>query len=243
MRWLFVGAWITLLCGGVAAQGNSYPAAASLTRILDGLEETQAGFRPAVSYQIVREYRLSGSTESRSDSDVVAEVDFQPPAKKNYRIQKSSGSDRGVQVVRRLLDHEVAAASHQGRTALTRENYDFSYVGDTALDGQRCYILELRPKRKEPDLIKGKIWVDQHSFVVRYIEGELAKSPSWWLKRVSVKLTFSEVGGAWLQTGMEATADVRIAGTHTLTSRTLDYRPADDVASVGPSIQSASHKP
>jgi hypothetical protein len=242
-HWLLMGASITLLCCGAVAQGNAYAAAMPLSRIVDALEKAQAGVRPTVSYQVVREYRLSGSTDSRSDSEVVAEVDVRPPAEKNYRIQKSSGSDRGLQVVRRVLDHEVAAAGNQGRTALTRENYDFSYIGDTMLDGQHCYILGLKPKRKETDLITGEVWVDEHSFVVRHLEGELAKSPSWWVRRVSVKLAFSEVGGAWLQTSMEATADVRIAGTHILRSRTLDYRSADDFAWVGPSIESASRKP
>ena len=239
---LLMGAAFTLLCCSAVAQGNADAAAGSVGRIVGAMEEAQAGVRPAVSYQIVREYRLSGSPESRSDSEVLAEVDFRPPDSKNYKIQKSSGSDRGLQVVRRLLDHEVTAASSQGRTAVTTDNYDFSYVGVSTLDGQPCYILQLRPKRKEADLIAGNVWVDEHSFLVRHIEGELAKSPSWWLKKVSVKLSFSEVGGAWLQTGMEATADVRIAGPHTLSSRTLDYRPANDVASVGPSIQSVSHR-
>ena len=242
-RWLFMGIWVALQCCGALAQGNSYPTPLSLNRIIDALEEAQTGIRPAVSYQIVREYRLSGSTDSRSDSKIVAELNFRPPTTKDYRIQKSSGSGRGLQVVRRLLDHEVAMASNEGPSALTRENYDFGYIGDTRMNGQRCYILGLRPKRKETDLITGQIWVDEHTFVVRHIEGELAKSPSWWLKRVSVKLTFSEVGGAWLQTEMEATADVRIAGPYTLTSRTLDYRPANDFAAVGQSIQFASRKP
>jgi|SRR5215469_1737783 len=242
-RWLFMGISVTLLCCGAVAQGNSDPASVPLNRIVDALEQAQAGIRPAVSYQIVREYRLSGRTDSRSDSEVVAELNFRPPATKDYRIQKSSGSGRGLEVVRRLLDHEVATANNEGRSALTRDNYDFSYIGNTSLDGQPCYILELKPKRTEADLITGQIWVDGHSFVVRHIEGELAKSPSWWLKRVSVKLTFSEVGGAWLETEMEATADVRIAGPHTLTSRTLDYRPANDIASAGLSIQFANRKP
>ena len=242
-RWLFIGASVTLLYCGAVAQGNSYTPAVPLSRIVDAMEQSQAGARPAVSYQIVREYRLSGSKDSRSDSDIVAEVDFRPPAKKDYTIQKSSGSDRGLQVVRRLLDHEVAVAGNQGPTAFTKDNYDFSYISEALLEGHRCYVLGLKPKRKETDLIAGQLWVDDHSFVIRHIEGDLAKSPSWWLRRVSVKLNFSEVGGAWLQTEMEATADVRIAGTHTLTSRTLDYRPASDFASAGPSIQSATQKP
>ena len=242
-RWLIVRTFVTLVCCSALTQGKSYAETMPLKRIVDGLEQTQAGVRSPVPYQVMREYRLSGSKDSRSDSEVTAEVDFSPPTSKDYRIQKSSGSGRGLQVVRRLLDHEVAAADNQGRTALTRENYDFSYGGEATLDGQLCYLLRLTPKRKEVDLISGQVWVDEQSFVVRQIEGELAKTPSWWLRRVSVKLTFSEMGGAWLQTGMEVTADVRIVGPHTLTSRTLDYRPANDFASAGPSIQSATQKP
>jgi len=242
-RGLIIGTIITLLCCSAVAQGNPYTETVPLKRIVDDLEQTQAGVRSPVPYQVLREYRLSGAKDSRSDSEVVAEVDFRPPNSKDYRIQKSSGSGRGLQVVRRLLDHEVEAAINHGRTALTRENYDFSYAGQATLDGQPCYILRLRPKRNEADLITGQVWVDGHSFVVRRIEGELAKSPSWWLRRVSVKLTFSEMGGAWLQTGMEATADVRIVGPHTLKSRTLDYRPASDVASAWPSLLSTPDKP
>jgi hypothetical protein len=242
-RFLIVSTIVTLLCCGALAQGNSDAETVPLKQIVDVLEQTQNGVRSPVSYQVVREYRLSGSKDSRSDSEVTAEVDFRPPTSKDYRIQKSFGSGRGLQVVRRLLDHEVETASNRARTALTRENYDFRYSGEARLDGQLCYILGLTPKRKEVDLIAGQVWVDEHSFVVHQIDGELAKSPSWWIRRVNVKLTFSDVGGAWLQTGMVATADVRVAGPHTLTSRTLDYRPADDFASAGSSIEAAPHKP
>ena len=241
-RFLILSSFVTLLCCVAAAQGNPYDEAVLLQRIVDGLEQTQSAVRPPNAYQIVREYRLSGAKDSRSDSEVIAEVNFRPPNSKDYRIQTSSGSGKGLQVVRRLLDHEVAPAIDQSRTRLTRENYDFSYAGKAALEGQLCYILTLHPKRKEPDLISGQVWVDDHSFAVRQIEGDLAKSPSWWLKRVSVKLTFAEMGGSWLQTGMEATADVRIAGPHTLISRTLDYRPANDVALAGPSHPTTGYK-
>jgi len=86
-------------------------------------------------------------------------------------------------------------------------------------------------KTKREDLISGEAWVDKHLLLVRHIEGELAKTPSWWLKKVRVKLAFDDVEGTWLQTSMEAVADVRIFGPHILTSRILDYRGTDVVAS------------
>ena len=69
--------------------------------------------------------------------------------------------------MQRILDHEVetaASESLQTRTGLTRGNYDFSLVGESVLDGRPCYLLGLKPKRKEKDLILGKAWVDKNSF-------------------------------------------------------------------------------
>jgi len=210
-----------------------------LDQIIESMERAQDGVR-AVSYQVIREYRLFGAKDSDANSEVIAEVNFRPPARGDYRIQQSSGSGRGLQVVQRLLDQEAERVTQndKARTALNRDNYDFNYVGEEILDGQSCYVLELKPKRKEKELIAGQAWVDQHSFLVRHIEGELAKSPSWWLKKINVKLTFDDRGGTWMQIGMEAVADVRIVGPHTLTSRILDYRTADQVAS----IQTITHK-
>jgi len=88
----------------------------------------------------------------------------------------------------------------------------------------------LNPKRKEKDLISGQVWIDQRSFLVRQLEGEVEKTPSWWLKQVRVKLVFTDLDGIWMQTNMDAVADVRIVGSHTLTSHLLDYRRQDEVA-------------
>jgi hypothetical protein len=114
---------------------------------------------------------------------------------------------------------------------LTTDNYDFILVGESVFDGRPCYVLGLKPKRREKDLISGAAWVDKRSFFILHIEGETAKAPSWWLKSVRVKLSFGDLSGTWLQTSMEAVADVRLLGSHTLTSRILDFRGTDISAS------------
>jgi hypothetical protein len=224
-----------MLCCFALAQQGAGSGAPSLASITQAMEKAQAEAHPQAPYQVIREYRIFGANNSSADSVVVAAVDFRPPRSQNYNIQSWSGSSRGQQVVRRILDHEVEAAAkvNQPRTAsVTSDNYDFTYLGDTVLDGQPCYLLGLKPKRKEKDLISGEAWVDKRSLLVRRIEGETAKTPSWWLKKVRVKLAFADVEGTWLQTSMEAVADVRILGPHTLTSRILDYRGTDVVAYV-----------
>jgi hypothetical protein len=124
-----------------------------------------------------------------------------------------------------------ASKGNQARTALTSDNYDFMFLGETVLDGRPCYVLGLKPKRIEKDLISGTASVDKRSFFILHIEGETAKAPSWWLKSVRVKLSFGDLSGTWLQTSMEAVADVRFLGSHTLTSHVLDYRGTDISAS------------
>jgi hypothetical protein len=221
-----------LFCSTGIAQQSAPSGTMPLGAIIQSIQNAQAAARPQASYQIIREYRLFGAKDSKADSQVVAEVNFTPPAFKGYRIQRSSGSSRGQQLVRRILDHEVEATSKDSKasSAISIENYSFTYIGEATLDGQPCYILGLKPKRKEKELISGEVWVDKHSFFVRQIQGEVEKTPSWWLKKVHVKLVFADLEGIWVQTSMEAIADVRMVGAHTLTSRLLDYRREDEVA-------------
>jgi len=231
-RWALSGMLVALLCSVPVAQETNPAATMNLESIVRLMQNAQAASHPQVSYQIIREYRLSGAKDAKADSEVVAEVNFQPPASKGYVIQKSSGSNRGQQLVRRILDNEVAATSKdkKANNAISNDNYAFSYVGEASLGGHSCYVLGLKPKRSEKDLIAGQIWVDKRSFRVRQVEGEVEKTPSWWLKRVRVKLGFAELEGLWVQTSMEAVADVRLVGEHTLTSRILDYRREAEVA-------------
>jgi hypothetical protein len=230
--WLTMGASIALACCLAGAQGTTRPETVPLNLIVDALEKTQV---TEFSYQAIREYRLFGANTSKANSDVVAEVNFRLPANPGYRIQKASGSQRGLQIVQSVLDHEAGATSsgNHARIALTRKNYDFTYIGETVLDGHPCYRLGLQPKRKEPGLILGEAWIDKQSFFVRQVEGEVAKVPSWWLKSVRVKMVFAEIEGTWLQTSMEAVADVRIVGPHTLSSRILDFHGEAELASTG----------
>jgi outer membrane lipoprotein-sorting protein len=231
--WLKMAGLMPLLCCFAIAQQSASMAAPSLNSIVQGMEKSQSDIRRQTPYQVIREYTLSGVKSISANADVVAQVDFKPPTGKDYSIQKWSGSARGKQIVQRVLDHETEASKdNQARTALTRDNYDFILTGDTVLDGRPCYVLGLKPKRKEKDLVSGSAWVDKSSFLVLHVEGETARAPSWWLKSVRIKVSFGDVSGVWLQTTMEAVADVRLLGLHTLRSRILDYRGSDISASI-----------
>ena len=229
---LIVGSLITLLCSFAQGQRKAGSEAPSLSSIVRQMENAQAQLPPQTPYQVIREYHLSGTKTSSANVNVIAQVDFRPPTGTDYSIQEWSGSTRGKQIVQRVLDHETGATRpNPDQSALSSDNYDFVLAGETVVVGRPCYVLELRPKRREKDLLSGTVWVDKSSFRILQIEGEAAKSPSWWLRGVRIRMSFGDFAGTWLQTSMEAVADVRLFGSHTLTSRILDYRVEDVSAS------------
>lgn len=205
----------------------------NVNTIVDRLEQSALAnrdhYRP---YVLTREYLMyGGQVQETPSSEVLAEITFVPPTSKEYKILQARGSSRGEGVVRHILESESkAAATGSAPGAVTRENYDFTYMGEAALDRHGCYILGLQPKRKDKNLVVGRAWIDQQTFLVRRIQGHMAKLPSWWLKSVDVTLDFSEAGGMWLQTRTKAVAEVRVFGTHVLTAQSVNFQPADTVA-------------
>ncbi len=177
---------------------------------------------------VVREYVLLKGTGGEVSSEVLAQVDYDSRGAAQYSIQKTTGSSRGEQIVRQVLDHEVAPASESRKVAVNGENYDFQLAGRAVFAGAPCYLLRLNPKRKDPGLISGQAWVDQQSFQLRHIEGQLVKAPSWWLKDVAVEITFDNVHGRWVQTATKASADVRMLGIRTLKSQIVNPVGAQD---------------
>ena len=193
-----------------------------LNSVVQSMEKAEA--RVQLPLRVTREYQLASPSGKDRPSQVVAEVDFSPPGR--YAIQSHQGSGRAEQVVKNILQHEIETARSLEKiqsTAVTRQNYDFVYLGTAVLDGRPCRLLGISPKREQPELISGRVWVDQESFLIRKIEGNLAKSPSWWIKSVHVQASFSSFQDTWMQTSVDAVADVRCFGMRELTSKVLSY--------------------
>ncbi len=194
-----------------------------LERMAQARAENRERFR---SYIVTREYTLFGKDRDKSKAEVTAEVTFVPPNSKQFSIQQSTGSGLGERLVRRMLEGETEIVEDYGSTDISPANYDFRFAGEQLLNNHRCYVLELLPKRKNKTLIHGKVWVDVDSYLLRRLEGEPAKSSSWWLRNVRIAFTYSGVAGMWLQTASEYTTNVRIFGQYAMTSRDVGYETA-----------------
>jgi hypothetical protein len=189
--------------------------------------ENRARLRP---YIVTRNYKLFGKDGSKAKSEVIADVAFVPPDSKKYSIQETKGSGLGQIIVRHMLANEAEVTKDHVSTDLSADNYDFRFVREEDISGKRCYVLELLPRRKEKHLLHGDIWVDANTYLLRRFEGEIAKTPSWWVRDVSVTFDYGDVGGMWLQTAAEAVANVRILGRSTMVSRDVKYKITELVA-------------
>lgn len=199
----------------------------SVDQIVTRMEQVRAAERDQEpAYTVTRQYQLSAQGAPQPSSEVVAQVSFVPPGQKDYAIINSKGSERGAGIVRKVLAHEAEMAGNSQPHAVTSANYNFELLGRETLDGHDCYVLQLFPKRDAVELMRGKVWVDAANFDMLRVQGDTAKSPSFWLKKLNVTINYGHVNGIWLETSTQAVADVRFAGTHVLTAKELDVRRA-----------------
>ena len=215
-----------------AAHVDSAPPSAEsiIAHMMQARSENRARLRP---YSVTRNYRLFGKEKQTARSEVTARVTFDPPGIKQFVIQHASGMGLGERIVRQMLEHESEIGRNHSSTDLSPANYDFRYLREEELDGRRCYVLAMTPRRTDKSLLRGQIWVDATTYLVHRTEGEPARSPSWWLKDARLALVYSDVGGMWLQTSSESSADVRFLGRHTMVSRDVEYNLSTLAASAG----------
>jgi hypothetical protein len=216
------GFLVFLLGSLTAAQQNSAPDVNTIvTRMMASRVQNHARIR---AYTVKRDYQLLDK-QSQSKAQIVAAITYRPPDQRQYRIESSSGG-MGEKVLRDILAKETEPPKQAERKEISAENYDFQLLGEETVDGKRCYVLGMNPKRQEKDLLRGKIWVDAGNYNVHRIEGQPVKSPSWWIRDLYILMSFASVDGMWLHTMTHAVADVRFKGKYVMESRDVEYSPA-----------------
>jgi len=228
---LGVGGLAVVGVGSVEAQSRGpVPAVETiLTRMAQARAENRTRLRP---YTVSRDYKLFGKERQTTKAEIIADVSFIPPDVKHYAIRQANGMGLGEKIVRQMLDHETDIVKDYGSTDLTPDNYDFRFLHEDDLNGRHCYVLEMLPKRKGKTLLRGQIWVDATTYQLRRTEGEPGKAPSWWLKDSRIVLVYGDVGGMWLQTSSESTANVRFVGPHTMVAHDVEYKFSDLAANL-----------
>jgi len=221
------GLVLVFLAGVMAAQqqGQTPDVNTIVARMISTQQGNQAKVR---AYTVKRDYQLLDK-QDQPKAQVIASITVLPPNQKQYNIESSSGG-MGGKVLRDILQKETEAPKEAQRKELSPENYEFQLLGQEQVDGRNCYVLSMNPRREEKDLLRGKIWIDAADYRIHRVEGNPAKSPSWWIRDIHILMVFANVDGMWLRTSTHAVADVRFKGKYVVETRDLEYGPATQTA-------------
>ena len=173
--------------------------------------------RHGISVRAIRELR-AGTRSGKHQGWMDVETITNRTGSFTWKVLDEGGSERTrTKVFRELLKAEADSwrSGARDEAALTLENYAFRQLPADP-DGQARF--EVTPKRSDPRLVDGVLTVSADGYPLR-LEGRLAKSPSFWVRRVTVVKRYDRVAGVALPISIESLADLKLFGQSTLTMR------------------------
>jgi hypothetical protein len=129
-------------------------------------------------------------------------------------------------VLRGVLEAERDAIDNWALSALTSANYVFSPETAVRADGFRR--VRVTPKRQDQRLVDGMLTLTDDGTPVS-LEGRLTKTPSFWVRSVTVIRKFATIDGLTLPIAVESMADVRFVGP-SIFAMEYEYRAVNGVA-------------
>lgn len=178
-------------------------------------------------YRTTRNYRLQyhGFLGVREAGMRVMST-YTAPDKLEFSVLSESGSKLLLnRVLLKLLDSEREAFHDQAKIELSPANYQFQSDGlEQHSDNDPLYVLGVQPKKENKFLYRGKVWIDANDFALARMEGQPAKSPSFWIRDTQIDSTWAKVGGFWLIQHSQSVSHIRMGGMATLNIDYTDYQ-------------------
>ena len=130
-------------------------------------------------------------------------------------------------VITRLLQSEVdhVQKDDPALTAISPTNYKFSYKGASNVENRMVHVFQVKPHKKRPGLFKGRIYLDAHTGTLVRVEGNVVKSPSFFVKHIEFLQDFADVQSFTLPIHIHSEAKARIVGRTIVDIFHRDYQP------------------
>jgi hypothetical protein len=219
--------------------GPTYGPPLTAAQVVSRMVETNRLRREVLrGYTSLRNYHLElrGLIHLRANMEV--KMTYRSGVKDFTILSQSGSAYVRNHVFKRLLEAESQASQQDEKrqVAITPENYNFELAGYERDGDGHNYILKVTPKVKRKFLFQGFIWVNDQNFSIVRIEGQPAKTLSWWTPKVNFVYRYKRVGDFWLPELNETVTDVRVFGRSILTIQYKDYNVTDalDVKSIIP---------
>ena len=216
-----------LLCAAraLAAQGSTPTADEVVANMYahDTQREAASG-----GYTGSREYVLENQ-KFQKRARMVAQVTCDPTGTKHFEVKSEDGwKSASKHVLRPMLatESDSSRPDTRPRNRVTADNYTFQMINIEPLDGRTAYVIQAIPKREDKSLFRGRIWVDTEDYALARVEGEPAKNPSFWTRKVQFVQHYHKAGAYWFPAETTSITEARIFGTTDVSIRYFDYKPA-----------------
>ena len=178
-------------------------------------------------YAGMRRYVLE-NLKYKKRAEMLVRVKGDQDGTKHFEVVSEDGWKAAHKhVLHKMLESESDTSRPEIRASakLTPENYDFELVGTEELAGRPAYVLEIRPKRKEKNLFRGRIWVDSEDYALARAEGDPAKKPSFWTKSIHFVQVYRKSGSLWFPLSTRSVTEAHLFGTTDVNIDYFDYSP------------------
>jgi outer membrane lipoprotein-sorting protein len=178
-------------------------------------------------YEGMRRYVLENN-KFHKRAEMVVQVRGDRDGTKHFEVVSEEGwGGARKHVFHKMLESESETSRPEIRAGakLNSENYEFELVGTEELAGRAAYVLEIRPKREEKNLFRGRIWVDAEDYALARAEGNPAKKPSFWTKSIHFVQVYRKSGSLWFPLSTQSVTEARIFGTTDVSIDYFDYSP------------------
>jgi hypothetical protein len=191
------------------------------TGVVAGFDESTDNFiqrviaettRSGVAVRATRHLE-AGTVSGKHRGWMDVETAVAPNGSFTWNVIGEGGSERTREkVFRAVLEAESIAwrAGARDAAAISPANYQFVPISQTKL--------QLKPKRQDSKLVDGVLTVNAEGHPVM-LEGRLAKSPSFWVRSVTIMKRYTRVGDVSLPVVIESLADVKMFGKSSFSMR------------------------
>ncbi|MDQ6665430.1 MAG: outer membrane lipoprotein-sorting protein [Acidobacteriota bacterium] len=192
--------------------------------VVRGVDQAELFRDTNLSGYSVTEHYVVHNSRFEAAASMTVEANYLPVSGKSYSVVSRSGSSiLQTRVLDRLLaeEAEMSRGATRQRALVTSANYKMRLIGEEAINGRDCKVLELVPRLKDTHLLKGRAWVDAKDYSLVRIEGKPAASPSIFAGHPTITRDYEQIEGFSLATRSHAVCDSFLLGQ---TELTIEYR-------------------
>jgi len=198
--------------------------------VIHGIDAAvQARFDSIAEFTVTEHYAVfRGKDAAKPTAEMTVKTLYKRDEGKSYTILSQSGPD----IVKKmafssLLDNEKRINDPASREAswFISANYEMKLRpgGPQLLNGRECFVLNITPRHKAPNLIVGTMWVDAKDESLVQIQGMASKSPSIWAGPTQMMRQYVNINGFAMATHARAVSNSFLFGQTVVTIDYSDY--------------------